>query len=48
MFDKTKTRIETQLNDRVVAPIRTAILISCAAFVLAGLAFIFSVKAMTS
>ena len=40
MFDKTKAKVETQLNDRVAAPIRTSVLISCAAFCIALVALL--------
>ena len=43
VFDKTKARITTQLNDRVAAPIRTSVLIACAAFIMAGIALIVAV-----
>lgn len=43
MFDKTRAKIETQLNDRVTNPIRTSIVIAIAAFIMAGLALIVSV-----
>ena len=40
MFDKTKAKAELYINDRVTAPIRTAIVISVAAFIMAGLALV--------
>ncbi len=40
MFDKTKSKVETILNDRVAAPIRTSVAISCIAFIMAALALI--------
>jgi hypothetical protein len=44
MFDKTKAKIETQLNDRVTAPVRTSVLIACGAFVIACIALMVAVK----
>ena len=38
MFDKTKEKLDTLINDRVTAPVRTSMVIACAAFVIAGLA----------
>lgn len=38
VFDKTKQRIDTLINDRVVAPTRTAVVMSIAAFIIAGIA----------
>lgn len=43
MFDKTRAKIETQLNDRVTNPIRTTFVIAIAAFIMAGIALIVSV-----
>lgn len=40
VFEKTKKRIDTAINDRITAPITTAVIISVAAFLLAGLALI--------
>lgn len=46
MFEKTKQRINTQLNDRVTAPIRTAVILSGVALTLAIVAlFIAASKA---
>lgn len=44
VFDKTKAKVDTLVNDRVSAPIRTSILISCAAFVIAGIALLLVVS----
>lgn len=44
MFDKTKAKAETLINDRVVAPIRTSILIAVTAFIMAGLALVLAVR----
>lgn len=44
VFDKTKDKVNTLVNDRVTAPIRTSIVISVAAFLLAGLALILVVR----
>jgi len=38
MFDKTKARATALINDRVTAPITTALVISALAFIMAGLA----------
>lgn len=40
VFDKIRNRADTLINDRVVAPTRTAVIISIAAFLIAGLALI--------
>lgn len=40
MFDKTKAKVDTLINDRVTAPTRTAVVISIAAFIVAGIALI--------
>lgn len=40
MFKGTKEKVDTFVNDRVNAPIRTAIVISVAAFIVAGIALI--------
>lgn len=44
MFDKTKDKVNTLVNDRVAAPIRTSILISCCAFIMAGIALLLVVS----
>jgi len=44
MFDKTKSKIDTLVNDRVSAPIKTSVIISITAFVIAGLALIVAVN----
>lgn len=44
VFDKTKAKAETFISDRVTAPVRTSMMISIAAFILAGIALIFVVK----
>jgi hypothetical protein len=38
VFDKTKQRINTELNDRVAAPIKTAVILSSFALVIAVVA----------
>jgi len=43
MFEKTKKKVDTLVNDRVVAPVRTAVVISIAAFIVAGIALILAV-----
>jgi hypothetical protein len=40
MFDRTKARISTEVNDRITNPIRTSIVISVVAFIMAGIALI--------
>jgi len=40
VFDKSKAKVTSLIDDKVTVPVRTGILIACAAFVLAGLAFI--------
>ena len=40
MFDKTKERLDTLINDRVTAPVRTSMLIACGAFIIAGIALL--------
>lgn len=44
MFEKTKGRMDTLINDRVVAPTRTAVMISIVAFIVAGIALIVAVN----
>ena len=44
MFDKTKARINQQVEDRVTAPVRTALVISLTALVIAGLALVMAVN----
>lgn len=44
MFDKTKGKVDTLINDRVSQPIKISIMISVAAFIMAGLALIMVVK----
>jgi len=44
MFDKTKDKVNTLVNDRVTAPIRTSIVISVTAFFIASLALILVVR----
>lgn len=44
MFEKTKQKAETLINDRVTQPIKMGIIISCAAFVIAGIALMVAVK----
>lgn len=38
IFDKTKARASALINDRITAPITTALVISAIAFIMAGLA----------
>jgi hypothetical protein len=40
MFEKTKARINTQINDRVTAPVRTSLIISIVTFLVAGIALL--------
>jgi len=40
MFDKTKAKVNTQINDRITAPVHTAVIISVAAFIMAGIALL--------
>jgi len=35
MFEKTKQRINTELNDRITAPVKTAVILSACALTLA-------------
>ena len=44
LFDKTKAKISQQIDDRVTSPVRTAIVISAAAFIMAVIALILGVK----
>lgn len=44
MFEKTKGKVDTLINDRVVAPTRTAVAISIVAMILAGIALIVAVN----
>lgn len=44
MFSKTKAKVDTLLNDRVVAPTRTALVISITAFIIAGIALVVAVN----
>ena len=44
MFSKTRGRVDAFISDRVTAPVRTAVVISCAAFVLAVLALAFTLR----
>jgi hypothetical protein len=43
VFGNIKKRADTLINDRVIAPSRTAVIISIAAFIVAGLALILAV-----
>lgn len=38
MFDKTKTKVDTLINDRITSPVRTAVIISVTAFIVAVIA----------
>jgi hypothetical protein len=38
IFDKTKARANAFINDRITAPVTTALIISALAFIMAGLA----------
>jgi hypothetical protein len=40
MFEKTKQRINTELNDRVAAPVKTAVLLSALALSIALVALL--------
>jgi hypothetical protein len=44
LFSKTREKVDTLVNDRVVAPTRTALIISITAFIVAGLALIVAVN----
>ena len=44
MFEKTKGKIDTLVNDRVTAPVRTSVVISVTALVIAGIALIVAVN----
>ena len=44
LFQKMREKVDTLVNDRVVAPTRTALMISLAAFVIAGIALIVAVN----
>jgi hypothetical protein len=44
MFEKTKKRIDTQINDRIVAPSRTAVVFSITALILSALALTVAVS----
>lgn len=44
LFEKTRGKVDTLINDRVVAPTRTALMISLAAFVVASIALIVAVN----
>lgn len=48
MFEKTKGKVDTLINDRVVAPTRTAVAISIVAIILAGIALIVAVNRATN
>lgn len=40
MLGNLKKKVDTQINDRIVAPTRTAVIISLCAFIMAGIALI--------
>jgi hypothetical protein len=44
VFDKFKSKADTLINDRVVAPTRTAVAMSLVAVILAGIALIVAVN----
>lgn len=44
LFEKTRGKVDTLINDRVVAPTRTAVVISIAAFIVAAIALIVAVN----
>lgn len=44
MFGKTRERIDTFVSDRVTSPIRTAVMISVAAFAMAALALLLTAR----
>lgn len=44
MFEKTKGKVDTLINDRVVAPTRTAVAISLVAIIVAGIALMVAVS----
>lgn len=43
LFQKTREKVDTLVNDRVVAPTRTALVVSLAAFIVAGIALMVAV-----
>ena len=43
MFDKTKAKAETFINDRVTAPVRTSVAISITALIIAAIALLVAV-----
>lgn len=44
MFDKTKARISQQVNDRVTTPVRTSVIMSLTALLIAGIALVIAVN----
>lgn len=44
MFTRTKAKLNTVVNDRVTQPVTAGIIISTAAFILAGIALILVVR----
>ena len=44
MFEKTKGKIDTLVNDRVTAPVRTSVVISVTALIVAGIALMVAVS----
>lgn len=44
MFEKTKGKVDTLINDRVVAPTRTAVAVSLVALIVAGIALMVAVS----
>lgn len=44
MFDKTKAKVSTEINDRITNPIRTSVVISVLAFIMAGIALMLVVR----
>lgn len=44
VFEGLKKRADTLINDRVTAPVRLAVIVSVAAFLIAGIALIVAVN----
>lgn len=48
MFGKTRERIDTFVSDRVTSPVRTAVVISVAAFTMAALALLLTARSVNA
>ena len=44
VFDKARQKVDTLINDRITAPVKTAVIISVTAFILAGIALMVAVE----